>query len=198
MTLGERLRRIPLLVWIVAPVALAALIAWPLGGWDTATLASRVLPEYASNQVLHTHQFDIRIDDAWLTRDHHPAGYSAPDDDSETYLVMRLDVTNVTSHAEPTSALDGYVWPAIDGIEYGDYVQTDYVLVSDRTTLPEFNPGVRRDLYVVWTVSTRSVKPGDDLRIDLYDATPHVAKVYYGTRWDFEQAAYAVRNVDER
>lgn len=201
MSLLQRVRRIPVLLWIIVPVALAALVAWPLGGWDTVTLTSRTLPAYLSNQTFHTHRFDLRVDDAWLTADGHPAGYSAPQPPDlahppEIYLVVRVDATNVTDDAASSADLDGYLAPVIDGEELDSYSRPSYVLVSDRTTLPELNPGVKRELFLVWTIAQGSVEEGDDLRIDLYDATPHVASVFYGLRWDFEEAGYAVRNVD--
>jgi len=203
VSVPSRLRRIPLLAWILTPIALAALVAWPLGGWDTVTLVSRTLPEYASNQVLHTHRFDIRVDDAWLTEDRHPAGYDAPEplddaDPPEIYLVVRAEITNTTSDAAGSSDLGGYLIPDIDGVDFDRYSAIDYVLASDRTSLPELNPGVVRDMYLVWTIPEGALAPGDDLRIDLFDGVPHKSTLFYGLRWDFEPAGYALRNVDAR
>ena len=196
MTVRGRLRRIPVLLWIVVPIALAALIAWPLGGWDTVTLVSQALPEYKSNQVLHTHRFDVRVDDAWLTTDHHPAGYGPPGEG--IYLVVQAEFTNVTRDIAGASDLGGYLIPVIDGVPIDLYTSTSTVLVADKTTLPELNPGLSRDLYLVWTIPDGSVEPGDDLRIDMYDGVPSKSILFAGLRYDWVKAAYAIRNVDLR
>jgi hypothetical protein len=202
-TLRSRLRGIPLLAWILGPVAVAALIAWPLGGWDTVTLVSRTLPEFASNQVLHTHRFDIRVDDAWLTTDEHPAGYGPPTplvegDPPLVYLVVRVEFTNVTRDVATSSELGGYLVPVIDGVDIDEYSVSSFVLTDDHSSLPELNPGLVRDMQLVWTIPEGSVEAGDDLRIDLYDAVPQKSWLFYGLRWDFEPAGYAVRNLDAR
>lgn len=197
MRFAQRLRRVPLLLWIVVPVALAALIAWPLGGWDTVTLVSRTLPEYESNQVLHTHRFDVRVDDAWLTTTQHPAGYGEPEA-GEVYLVIRAEFTNVTEDAATASVLNGYLIPRIEGVDMDEYTGVDYVLALDDTSLPELNPGLSRDMELVWTIPEGIIEPGDDLRIDLYDGVPAKSILFYGLRWDFVPAGYATRNVDAR
>lgn len=196
MTFRDGLRRIPLLAWVAGPIALAALIAWPLGGWDTVTLVSRELPAYASNQVLHGHRFDFRVDDAWLT-DQHPAGYLTGPDEGETYLVIRVEATNVTDDATGPSPLEDHVIPDLPPPALG-FWQVDYVLVDDGSSLPELNPGLPRLIEMVWTIPDGSVDPGDDLRIALYDTIPAKAFLWYGLRWDPVEAGYAIRNVSER
>lgn len=196
MTFADRLRRIPLLVRILVPVALAALIAWPLGGWDTVTLVSRTLPEYQSNQVFHSHRFDIRVDDAWITTTQHPLGYEA--EPGEVFLVIRADVTNTTRDVATSSDLGGYLRPQIEGQDIDEYTGVTYLLTLDRTTLPELNPGLIRDMQLVFTIPEGSLEPGDDLRVDLYDAIPQKSILFYGYRWDPVLAGYAIRNVDER
>jgi hypothetical protein len=194
VTLRERLRRIPVLLWIVVTAALAALVAWPLGGWDTVTLVSRTLPEYESNQVLHTHRFDIRVDDAWLTTTQHPAGYSEPEP-GEVYLVVDVEFTNVTRDTATSSELSGYLEPVIGGEPLEAGFGTDFVLADDGSTLPELNPALLRRMQLVWTIDANAVRPGDDLRIDLFDGVPAKSTLFYGLRWDFEPAGYAVRTV---
>jgi hypothetical protein len=194
VTFAQRLRRIPLLVWIVAPVALAALVAWPLGGWDTVTLVSRTLPQYDSNETLHGHRFDIRVDDAWLT-DVHPVWGPK---DGEQYLVVVAEITNTTRDAAGASDLRGYLQPQIEGFDADAFGVLDYALAVDRTSLPELNPGLTRDLELIYTIPPGSVHEGQDLRIDLYDAIPRKAFLYRGLAWDQFLAAYAVRNVGTR
>jgi hypothetical protein len=197
VTFAQRIRRIPLLIRIVVPIAVAALVAWPLGGWDTVTLVSRTLPEYESNQVLHAHRFDIRVDDAWVTTTDHPAGYGEPEP-GEIYLVVRVEITNVTDDVATASDLGGYLIPLVDGVEADQYTAIDYVLAVDGTALPELNPGLSRDMELVWTVPRDAITAGHDLRIDLYDGVPAKSILFYGLRWDFVPAGYAIRNVDAR
>lgn len=191
------LRRVPLLVWIVAPVLLAALIAWPLGGWDTVTLVSRTLPQFASNQTLHGHRFDIRIDDAWVS-DVHPAYGAADPDDHEQYLIVTATVTNTTRDVATSSDLREYIAPQVPGVDLTGFGSLDYVLAADASTLPELNPGLPRDLELVYTVPAGTVKPGDDLRIDLSDALSRQSFLSYGLFWDYFPAGYAIRNVGQR
>jgi hypothetical protein len=196
VTLRTRLSRIPLLAWIAGPVALAALIAWPLGGWDTVDLVSREIPEYASNETLHGHRFDIRVDDVWLT-DEHPAGYSTPPEPGNVFFIVRAEVTNVTDVAEHSSSLGNYIVPSVSGAdEFGSGM---YVLVADHTTLPELNPGLPRLIDIVWEIPARDVAPGADQRIEVYDALPRDNSfVFFGRVWDEFLAGIAERNVSER
>jgi hypothetical protein len=194
VTARGRLRRIPFLLWIVVPVALAALIAWPLGGWDTVTLVSRTLPELDSNQTLQGHRFDIRIDDAWVT-DVHPVYGPA---DGEQYLIVSTEITNTTRDIAHSSDLEGYIEPRLHGVDLDAFGVLSYVLATDDTSLPELNPGLSRDIELVYTLAPGAVKPGTDLRIDLYDAVPRKAFLFYGLAWDQFQAAYAIRNVNQR
>ncbi len=191
-----RLRRIPLLAWIAGPVALAALIAWPLGGWDTVGLVSRELPSYASNQVLHGHRFDLRIDDAWVT-DRHPAGYLSGPAPGEAYFVIRVEATNVSDEATTARPIDDHVIPELPEPELG-YWPVEYVLVDDGSTLPELNPGLPRLVELVWTIPDTAVRRGDDLRIALFDTVPVKAFLWYGLRWEPVEAGYATRNVSAR
>ena len=197
MSFTQRVRRIPLLLWIVLPVALAALIAWPLGGWDTVTLVSRTLPEYKSNQTLHGHRFDIRIDDAWVT-DSHPV-YGPPREGvHEQYLVILTEITNTTKDVATSSDLDGYIEPRVHGVDLEAFGVLSYVLATDNSSLPELNPGLSRDIELVYTIPPGAVKPGTQLRIDLFDAVPRKASLYYGLAWDQFEAAYAMRTVDQK
>jgi len=193
----SRLRRIPPAVWILGPLAAAALLAWPLGGWDTVRLQSRELPQLEPGDVLTTHRFAIEVGDAWLTRTGHPAGYSEPEP-GEVYLVVPVRVENLTSDPASAAEFGGYLEPAVDGLDHDGWVPVDYVLAADGTVSPELNPGLARDLRLVWTVRSAVLSSGDELRIDLFDAVPHKSLLAYGLRWDFEPAATLITRVVER
>ena len=193
MTFRDRLRRIPLLAWIAGPVALAALVAWPLGGWDTVALVSREVPRFASNQVLEGHRFDLRVDDAWVAHEH-PAVF-APEPGQEL-LIVRVEVTNRTGEPEGVTALRGYVVPPVPDSDGAG--SPFYALVADGTSLPELNPGLPRTIDIIWTIPAGAVAVGDDLRIGMYDSLPRSSFVYYGVVWDTFLAGIAERNVSER
>jgi hypothetical protein len=112
--------------------------------------------------------------------------------------VVAVEVTNTTRDAARASDLRGYLQPQIEGFDPDAFGVRDYVLATDDTSLPELNPGLVRDLELVYTIPPGSVRAGQDLRIDLYDAIPRKAFLYRGLAWDQFLAAYAVRNVDAR
>ena len=74
----------------------------------------------------------------------------------------------------------------------------DYVLALDDSTLPELNPGLSRDLLLVYTITPGLVTEGDRVRIELSDALQRESFLSYGTTWDTFPAGYAVRKVDRR
>jgi hypothetical protein len=196
-TLRHRIARLHPFVWVAVVVAVGALVAWPLGGWDTVALASRTLTPYASNQVLHGHRFDIRIDDAWLTAVHPAYGPVDPEDDEE-YLIVSTTVTNVTRDVASSAELDEYIAPEVPGFDPHAFGALDYVLALDDSTLPELNPGLSRDLLLVYTITPGLVTEGEQVRIELSDALQRESFLSYGTTWDTFPAGYAVRKVDRR
>lgn len=196
-SLRQRLARAHPLVWVAAIAAAGALIAWPLSGWDTVTLASRTLTPYASNQVLHGHRFDIRVDDAWLSNVHPAYGPADPEDHIE-YLVVAVTVTNVTRDVASSTELDEYIAPEVAGFDAHAFGVLDYVLALDDSTLPELNPGLPRDLLLVYTIAPGLVTEGAELRVELSDALQRESFLSYGTRWDPFPVGYADRKVDRR
>jgi hypothetical protein len=74
----------------------------------------------------------------------------------------------------------------------------DYVLALDDSTLPELNPGLPRDLLLVYTITPGLVTEGSELRVELSDALPRESFLSYGTVWDPFPAGYAVRKVDRK
>jgi hypothetical protein len=196
-TLRQRLARVHALVWVAAVAAAGALVAWPLGGWDTVPLVSRTLTAYASNQVMHGHRFDIRVDDAWLSAVHPAYGPADPEDDEE-YLIVAATVTNVTHDVASSAELDEYIAPDVPGFDPHAFGVLDHVLALDDSTLPELNPGLPRDLLLVYTITPGLVTEGSEVRVELSDALQRESFLSYGTVWDPFPAGYAVRKVDRR
>lgn len=190
MRLRRLAARVPVVARIAVVVALAALVAWPLGGWDTVTLTSRVIPTYDEGETLEGHRFDIALGDLRLS-DTHPAGYDAGED--ETYLILTVEVVNVSTETTGPAPLDGLVVaddPRLDG------VSGSYYLAVDGTGSPELNPGLPRELEAVWTVDPGLFADGDSLHFRLRDSIPRKALLYTGTAWsDYFEAGVADRVV---
>ncbi len=184
------LARVPVVGWIISGLVVAALVAWPLGGWDTVTLTSRVIPTYDEGETLEGHRFDITLGELRLS-DTSPAGYEAGE--GEAYLILEVDVVNVSTETTGPAPLDGLIVaddPRLDGV-YGAYV-----LAADGTGGPELNPGLPRELEAVWTVDPALFAEGDSLRFRLRDSIPRKALLYTGTAWsDYFEAGVAVRVV---
>lgn len=190
MRLRRLAARVPAVARIALVVALAALVAWPLGGWDTVTLTSRVIPSYDAGETFRGHRFDVTVGGLRLS-DTHPAGYEAGDD--ETFLILTVDVLNISSEATGPAPLDGLIVaddPRLDGLH------GSYILAMDGTTSPELNPGLPRELEIVWSVDPALFADGDTVHFRLRDAIPRKALLYSGTAWsDYFEAGVADRVV---
>jgi len=187
------LRRVPLLVWILAPVVVAALVAWPLGGWDTVKVVSKVLPTYADGQTFHGHRFDVEIGDVHLSTTD-PRGNDAKD--GKVFLIADVEVTNVW-HEPTTAGTLVYDNLKLEKKKFDGALGPDVMLAEDGTFNPELNMGMRRSIEVVWTVPDTALQSGDTVHFQLYDAVPRAGFVIHGTSWaDSFEAATAVRTID--
>lgn len=185
MTLRETVR-----AWLpvgitAGVVGAAALVAIPLGGWDTVELQSAVIPEHPVGEPYRGHRVSTAIDEVFLT-DEHPDGYTEPEP-GEEFLVVVATLENVT--AEPQYPFgDGrfyaFTVPGLYGL--GDDVRlADYWvrLERDGTTGTILGPGVPDTVQFVFRVDDESFEPGDEVAIGLTDAYPEEAEIYDGTRW---------------
>ncbi|HWM34569.1 MAG TPA: hypothetical protein VNR36_10070 [Pseudolysinimonas sp.] len=195
LTLGHRLARIHPFVWIGAAAALAGLVAWPLGGWDTVELESTKIPEVAVGELVEGHQFSLRIQSAELT-DVHPNGFSE-DAAGWTWLVLGLEVTNETDLTEFSSRLGGSYDGAVSidaGVAGlgttavdadGRELRGEPYLVSDGTYLPDLQPDLPTSLLLVFQVPETTWSAGDELQIGIIDRTPYESTLGTGIRYGF-------------
>lgn len=185
MTVRQALRAWrPVLVG-VGVLAVAGLVAVPLGGWDEVELQSAVVPEQPLGQPYPGHRLSTAIDDVYLTAEH-PDGYTEPDPGTE-FLVVVATMENMTAEPQLPFGSSGFYAFTLPGyLELdGDIPLADYStrLSRDDTNGPSLNPGVPDTVEFVFVVDDGLFAVGDELRIGLTDATPEVADLYSGTRW---------------
>lgn len=185
------LARVHPFVWIGAVAAVAGLIAWPLGGWDTVELQSTKIPDAAAGQVVKGHQFSVALDSAEIT-DVNPNGFEEPPAGWE-YLVLTVEVTNETAKTELSGDLgDNYFgvvtldegalgWgsTALDSSGYD--ARADPYLVSDGTFLPDLQPRLPTELVLSFEVPVGQWTPGDELTIGIVDRFPYDCSFDIGT-----------------
>ena len=194
MSLASRVRAwLPVIIG-AGVLAIAGVIAIPLGGWDTVQLQSAVIPEQPVGEPYVGNRLIVSIDDVYLTDDF-PDDYTETEP-GESFLIVVATMEAVT--AEPESPISiGPPNPfTIDGLisidEAPGYDDLSVFLERDGTYLPVLNPGVPDTVLFVFTVSSSDYADGDQLRIGLTDATPEEADIIEGTRWIDEHVAVEV------
>lgn len=170
---------------VVGGLALAALVAWPLGGWRTVAPASAETPEIAPGATFDGGRFSVTLGDALLV-DRSPAPYDEPEP-GESYLILSLTVENPGD--EPVSALGDRSYPVVivDGLPVLDGEGEDRAeafLARDASRSPQLNPGMRDEVLLVWSVRSTDWADGDELRVTLPDGDPVEATLYRGIRWE--------------
>lgn len=185
------LRRVPLLVWIFGVIAAAALVAWPLGGWDTVRVVSKEIPTFEPGEVFHGHRFDVAINGVDL-RNTSPQGYDPHD--GNIYLIVHTEVTNVWHEAAGAGELDANI--VLEDHRLDGDLGVSYALADDGTRGPELNPGMARAVDLVYEVPRTEVGVGDTVTFTLYDSIPREGFVIAGTSWvDLFVAGTAERKV---
>jgi hypothetical protein len=203
LTLRHRLARVHPFVWIGAAAAVAGLIAWPLGGWETVELESTKIPQAAPGELVDGQQYAVRVDAAELTGVH-PDGFSEPDPGWE-YLVLTLDVTNMTAQTQLSLylgdsysgivTLDGGVlgWGSTLTDADGYEVRSEVYLVTDDTYNPDLQPRLEAPIRLVFPVPIGTWTAGDTLVVGVVDRTPFQRTLSTGTGYG---SATVVAEVD--
>jgi len=179
LTLRHRLARVHPFVWIGAVAAAGALIAWPLGGWDTVELQSTKIPDAAPGTMVEALPFSIQVDSAEITTVH-PDGFSEPEPGWE-WLIVGLTVINTTNETQLSSTLynnpfgsftidDGTlgVGSTLVGVNGYDVDPQQY-LVADGDFLPDLQPGLTTALSLVWPVPDDYYDAGDTITVGVID-----------------------------
>lgn len=191
LTLGHRLARVHPFVWIGATAAAAALIAWPLGGWDTVELQSTKVPQVEPGATVDGQPFAVAVDSIETTGVH-PDGFSEPDPGWE-YLILDLTVTNMTDQTQFSLNLGDGVAGAVtvdDGaIGWGSHLEDpdgfevhgQAYLHADDTLLPDLQPRLASPLRLVWDVPAGTWRGGDEVTVGIVGRTPYQQVLSTGT-----------------
>jgi hypothetical protein len=185
MTLREQIRGWMPVIVTGGVLAVAGVVAIPLGGWDTVELQSEIVPEWEPGEPYAGTRLITSIDDIYLT-DFSPDGYSEAEL-GETFLVVVATMEGAMS--EPQLPLIGDSFPPFvipEVIEIDADLQFDaftIVLERDGTFGPELNPGVPDTLLFAFTVRESMFEGGDEVRVGIVDADAERADIIEGTRW---------------
>lgn len=179
-----RLQRVHPLILIASAVIVAALIAWPLGGWDTVSLQSKTVPTVQPGETVAGQQYALSVDGLELT-EVNPDGFTEPET-GETFLIARLTVEiQSDTAADASSMARSRDSPIAVGIVagFGTDVDGDVRLKSDNTSSPILQPGLPTELIVVWTVPTASIGAGDEVTVSIIDRTLTENFLTLGRAW---------------
>jgi hypothetical protein len=195
LSLRRRLARLHPFVWIGAAAAGAALVAWPLGGWDTVELESTRIPQFAPGELVPGQQFSVRVESAELT-DAHPDGFSDVPS-GWTLLILELEVTNETGATEFSTYLgdaysgivtvdDGVVgWGTTSEDSDGREVSGSPFLAIDGTYLPDLQPELPSRVQLVFEVPEDTWAAEQQIVVGVVDRRPYESVLGVGTSYGF-------------
>jgi hypothetical protein len=184
-TLASRVRTWLPVIAAAGVVALAGVVAIPLGGWDTVVLESSVVPEQPVGEVYVGSRVSVSIDDLYLT-DTHPDGFSEVEP-GETFLVLVATMASETDEPEYPIGSPSFYPFTIPGVmeleESLDLSSYSTFLERDGSFGPVAIPGLADTMLFVFTVPSSLFEDGEVVRIGVIDATPEEADIIEGTRW---------------
>lgn len=170
---------------VVLVVAAAAVVAIPLGGWDTVDLESARIPELAVGDDYRGRHYSVRIEDAWVG-DTMPDDYDVSDD-GETFLVVRAVVRN--EWREPDGAVAELLrFDALDELPRLER-RAQVRVAADGSFSSSMPPGVETEVLLRWELPVGSVAAGEPLVLGVLDGRPEPAVLYSGTAWRDEHVA---------
>lgn len=175
--------------WVIAAAAVivalgaGAIIAIPLGGWDTVALESAVVPELAVGEVYAGRHYSVRVEDAWVG-DELPDDYDEPEE-GMTFVVVRAMLRNEWREPDthPDDVLTFAALEALPSLDRHALVR----VASDGTYLSTMPPGVEMEMLLRWEVPSGSVVAGEPLVFGVVDGRPESAILYSGTAWRDER-----------
>lgn len=179
-------RRAPWWAWVVAALVLAALVAWPLGGWDTVERDAAQAERIAPGERHDAEQFATRIDRAEVL-DVRP-GSSLDPEPGVAYLAVYGTFENRTdqTYAAASDLLSVRVGDRT--LERAD----SQVLVADGSSSTQLQPGLPTEVAYVWEVDASAVAPGDGLQVSVIDRTSEESLITSGTTWLFPRVGAVV------
>jgi hypothetical protein len=183
LTLRHRLAKLHPFVWIGAVAAVGALVAWPLGGWDTVELVSTRIPQVEPGTRVAGNQFSVTVEAVELT-EVHPDGFTEPEPGWE-FLIMDVSLVNETDATELSlytgdasfgslTVDDGVLgWGTTMQDVSGYVIDPDIYLRADGTFLPDLQPGLEAPLLMVWQVPVGTFIAGNQMTVGVVDRTPY-------------------------
>ncbi|MFT4260414.1 hypothetical protein [Microbacterium sp.] len=162
----------PWIVTALGGVALATTAGF--GGLDAAPVAPT--PEVAVGEAFEGAGFEMTVQAAEL-RDDGSGLLVFPDETAgERVLVVTIDATNVTAAPRACANQLGELW-SVDGIRIdGIDGAPSLTRADDGTGAPILQPDVPARLLAAWVVGSDDLEAGDEIVIELPDATRGVGK----------------------
>ncbi len=168
---------------VVLALAVGAVVAIPLGGWDTVELESAAIPELGVGELYEGRHYSVRLEEAWVG-DVVPDEYDEPEE-GMTFVIVRAVVRN--EWREPDGDASRLLtFEALDLLPKLDRDATVRI-ASDGVYAPPLSPGVATEVLLRWEVPAGSVSPGDPIAFGVIDGRPERAILYSGTAWRDEQ-----------
>lgn len=168
---------------VVVALAAGALIAIPLGGWDTVDLESAAVPQLPRGEEYRGRHYSVRVEEAWV-------GGTLPDefdepDEGKTFVIVRAILRN--EWREPDTAVRAVI--TFDALEQLDRLDRSALVrvAADGTYSSTMPPGVETELLLRWEVPVGSVTAGEPLVLGIVDGRPEQAILYSGTAWRDEK-----------
>lgn len=168
---------------VVLALTAGALIAIPLGGWDTVDLESAAVPELPLGEEYRGRHYSVRIEGAWVG-DTLPDAFDEPDE-GMTFVVVRAALRN--EWREPDSAARSVI--TFDALEQLDRVDRSALVrvAADGVYPSSLSPGVETEVLLRWEVPVGTVAAGEPLVLGIVDGRPDRAILYSGTAWRDER-----------
>ncbi|MFT4284701.1 MAG: hypothetical protein QM598_07710 [Protaetiibacter sp.] len=168
---------------VVLALGAGALVAIPLGGWDTVSLQSAVVPELPPGESYHGRHFSVSVEDVWVG-DTLPDDYEEPEE-GMTFVVVRAVVRNEWREAD-TRSDELLTFDALDALPRLDR-SASVRIAADGTFTSVLPPGVETEVLMRWEVPLGSVGVGEPIVFGVVDGRPDRAVLYSGTAWRDER-----------
>jgi len=170
---------------VVLALGAGAVVAIPLGGWDTVELETAVVPELGVGELYEGRHYSVRLEEAWVG-DVMPSEYDVPDE-GMTFVVVRATLRN--EWREPDSAgtrlLTFAALEELPSVERRASIR----IASDGVYSGVLPPGVDMPVLLIWEVPAGSVRAGEPISFGVTDGRPDRAVLYSGTAWRDEHTA---------
>lgn len=178
-------------------IATAAFLAVTAGFGGLAAAETPALPEIGIGDEHVSDQLSIVVERAVLIDEFPEAGVEV--EPGERVLALLLTAENRWTQPLATDGADGSVSLALRIPALGDVRPDAVARYDDATRLPILQPGVPAQLVVSWAVDAEMFAEGDDLRVDVRDATLYTGQlIIAGDSWgDPVTAAHLTATLDD-